>query len=153
MSVHYMKTGELFVPEQQPTLTKQAFKDDADVNKILQKYQMTGTMSHLDRFERIYGDYSDYDFDEHQRKLAQGREIFDALPSEIRREFKNSLKEFFGFVNDPANVDRLPEVLPQIARPGDYFPDVSPSTPPDALKEPPAKEVPAAEPAAPSEGS
>ena len=56
--------------------------------------------------------------------VARAREIFDALPMELRREFNQSPSEFFEFANDPKNADKLGEVLPQIAEPGKYFPTV-----------------------------
>lgn len=98
--------------------TKQSFKDECDINKILKRAQKTGTVSHLARRGPEYGDYSDFDFFEAQTKLAKASEIFDELPSEVRREFGHNAGAFFEYVNDPANVDRLKTLLPKIAEPG-----------------------------------
>ncbi len=98
--------------------TKQSFKDSTDVNKLLSKAQRSDTISHLEKFENVYGDFSDFDFDDAQRQLAGARTVFTELPSEIRREFNGDAKQFFGYVNDPANVGRLAELLPALAAPG-----------------------------------
>ena len=98
--------------------TKQSFRDETDINQILKRAQKSGTISHLNKYEARYGDFSNFDFFEAQLKLAQGAEIFDALPVEIRSEFNQSSAEFFDYVNNPANKDRLHELLPALAAPG-----------------------------------
>jgi len=105
--------------------TKQAFKDQTDINKILAKAQRTGTISHLAKYQGEYGDFTDVDdlLTAYQR-LERGNQIFSELPSEVRAEFKQDPASFFKFVNDPANIDRLDEVLPQLAKPGTQLPDV-----------------------------
>lgn len=121
--------------------TKQAFKDDADINKILYRAQKQGTLSHLQKYETSYGDFADFDFETAQDRLLAGRAVFSDLPSEIRAEFNNNPAKFFEFVNDPANADRLPEVLPDLAKPGRQNIDVSSRTPPDDRPEPASAEA------------
>ncbi len=98
--------------------TKQSFRDETDINKILQRAQKTGTISHLNKYEAKYGDFSNFDFLTTQLQLAEGKEIFADLPSEIRSEFNQSPSEFFAYVNDPANKDDLLKKLPGLAAPG-----------------------------------
>lgn len=98
--------------------TKQSFKDSTDINKLLSRAQREGTLSHLQKHEAVYGDFSDFDFLEAQRMLARGKSIFDELPSEVRREFNQDPREFFAFVNDPKNKDKLKDALPELAAPG-----------------------------------
>lgn len=113
--------------------TKQSFKDETDINKILQRAQKAGTLSHLERYQPQYGDFSDFDFQTAQLKLAQGAEIFDRLPAEIRKEFNQSPAEFFQYVNDPAKADKLRQLLPELAKPGRQRLDVSGRTPPEGV--------------------
>jgi len=114
---------------EQPTYldgrVKQSFKDETDINKILKRAQKTGTISHLNKFEGSYADYADFDFFNAQLMLTKGREIFDALPSEIRSEFNQSQAQFFDYVNDPKNSERLGELLPGLAAPGRQNIDLS----------------------------
>lgn len=105
--------------------TKQAFKDECDIVKILSRAQKAGTLSHLEKYEPVYGDFADFDFMEANLKLTQGREVFDQLPSELRAEFKNSPAKFFEYVNNPKNADKLREKLPALAMPGRQNVDVT----------------------------
>lgn len=99
--------------------TKQAFVESTDINKILAKAQRGGTISHLAKHGAMYGDFSDIDdlLSAHKR-LERGQAIFDELPSEVRKEFMNDLGAFYRYVTDPANAERLQELLPDLARPG-----------------------------------
>jgi len=118
---------------QQPTAkdykdgrTKQAFKDETDINKLIQRAEKTGTISHLNKHEARYGDFANFDFFEAQVQLAAGGEIFADLPAEIRSEFNQSPAQFFNYVNDPANKDRLEKLLPDLAAPGRQLPRIAP---------------------------
>ncbi len=104
--------------------TKQSFRDECDINLIMQRAAQGGTISHLAKHEGEYTDYSDFDFFEQTQKLTRGREIFDDLPAEIRREFGQSPAAFFAYVNDPANINELAKKLPGLAKPGDQLIDV-----------------------------
>lgn len=115
------KNGKLYADG----MTKQSFKDQCDLNKIIQKAARTGTLSHLQRHGAEYGDFSDVPslLEAHER-IQRGNAIFAELPAELRREFGNNAFDFFAFVNDPANADRLREVLPGLAQPGQQLPAV-----------------------------
>ncbi len=102
--------------------TKQCHADECDINKIMARFDKTGTISHLAKHEGSYADYSDFDFLEHSTQLTRGREIFDDLPAEIRREFGQNPQAFFEYVNDPANAGVLEEKLPALAEPGTQLP-------------------------------
>ncbi len=98
--------------------TKQSFKDETDINKIMKRAQKSGTISHLAKYQPRYGDFANFDFFEAQLQLSKGREIFDALPPELRSEFQQEPGKFFDYVNDPANKDELAKKLPGLAEPG-----------------------------------
>lgn len=106
--------------------TSQAFKDQTDINKIIERAQKTGTVNHLTKYEPMYGDFSDVDdlLTAHAR-LERGKQIFNELPSEVRREFDQDWSKFFRFVNDPAKKDELKKLLPAIAKSGGYYPVVN----------------------------
>ncbi len=105
--------------------TKQSFKDSTDINKMLNKAQVTGSLSHLLKYpEPIYGEFDgEFDLLTAHRQINKATEIFNELPSEVRSEFNNKALDFVSFVNDPANVGRLRELLPILAEPGSYFPN------------------------------
>ncbi len=102
--------------------TKQCHKDECDINKIMARFDVTKTISHVNKYQGVYGDFSDFDFFEQTQMLTRGREIFDALPAEVRDEFKQSPAAFFQYVNDPANKDDLLQKIPALAKPGLQLP-------------------------------
>lgn len=105
--------------------TKQSFKDSTDINMILQRAQRGESLSHLQRHGATYGDFSNVDdlLTAHSH-VERGQQIFNELPSEVRKEFDQDMGKFFAFVNDPANAERLPEILPALAAPGRQLPAV-----------------------------
>ncbi len=140
------KDGRLVQPQSYPDgRTKQSFKDECNIEKIMARAEKAGTISHLEKFQGIYGDFSDYDFHEQTAKLTRGREIFDELPAEIRKEFGQSPAAFFAYVNDPENQEDLLKKLPALAAPGRQLLKTSPDTADekaalDAASEPKASE-------------
>ncbi len=102
--------------------TKQSQADECDINKLLDKAARQGGLSHLEKYEAKYEDYSSYDFETHTNKIAEMATCFENLPADIKREFNQSPDEFFEFVTLPENVGQLPRLLPEIANTGNYFP-------------------------------
>jgi hypothetical protein len=124
MSMFYREHGEFYFPDFGPGRTKQAFKDSCDINKILKKAQKAGGLAHVQKYDKaVYGEFQDYDLLEAYGKLERAKQIFADLPSEVRNEFSNDALAFAGFASDPANIDRLAELIPAIAEPGAYFPN------------------------------
>ena len=132
--------------------TKQSFKDSTDINKILKKAQKAGSLAHLQKYDKaVYGEFENYDLLEAMQKVDRANEIFNDLPAEIRSEFKHDALAFAKFASDPSNNDRLQELLPAIAEPGQFFPNPvhqgatgagaatpPPETSPEATSEDPA---------------
>ncbi len=138
---HDKKTGRLIQPTYKDGRTKQAFRDETDIVKMLSRAQKAGTMSHLEQYEQSYGDFADFDFFESVIMLTKGREVFDALPSELRSEFNQSPMQFFEYVNDPANAGELHKKLPGLAKPGRQNIDASGKTEPSDPAAPPKEPV------------
>ena len=116
---------EYGIEEYGESLTKQTFKDECDVNKILDRFARTGAISHLEQRGAEYGDFSDVtDLEDAYARIKRGEQIFSELPSELRNEFQNNPWAFFRYVNDPRNEGRLKELLPKIAEAGRVMPAV-----------------------------
>ena len=117
--------------------TKQSFKDSTDINKIMDKARKTGVVTHVGKYGNEYGDFSDVpDLLEAMTRLGRAQEIFDDLPGEVRREFNHDIQQFYGWVNDPDNADKLESKLGDIARRGDQLPVVRKTGPVGAVSEP-----------------
>jgi len=84
-------------------VTKQAHKDECDVNNIIKKYDKTGLIIHVSKIEAEYGDMTGIDFKSAQDKIAKAKSMFRALPAEIRKRFKNSASELLDFMDNGDN--------------------------------------------------
>ena len=104
--------------------TKQAFKDTTDVNKILDRAQKAGSLAHVQKYDSAeYGEFEGYDLLEAHRRVTKAQQIFNDLPSEIRSEFGGDAFKFAEYASNPENINRLPELLPAIAKPDRFFPN------------------------------
>lgn len=89
-----------------PTKTEQSYKDDTDINRLLEPAIKKGLLRHVTQFEGQYDDIPFADFQEAQFIVAKGRSMYEALPAAIRSQFAGA-GEFLKFVNDPANLPWL----------------------------------------------
>lgn len=93
----------------EPSLTQQHFKDEADINKIIARYNRTGILvdpSVPRSGDALFGDFSEVkDFREAQNFICMAKEAFMELDSSIRRRFHNDPSELIAFLNDPKNVE------------------------------------------------
>lgn len=96
-----------------PSLTRQEFKDECDLGKILQRFGRTPEGMQL--LENARG-YVSERFDDvsgvlHYREaldaVKRAETVFDSLPVELRVRFDHSPEKFLNFVDDPKNLDEL----------------------------------------------
>jgi len=99
------KTGEVYTP---PSMTKQSFVKECDINNILKEYKVTGQIRHMSA-NQAAGAYEDLpdpvDFQESLHTMAAASEAFASLPSHVRRRFQNDPAEFLAFMANPINQD------------------------------------------------
>lgn len=123
------ENGEL-LPGSYPA--KQSFKDQCDINRILDKAKRTGTLSHIAAYQQHYSDFAGFDYEEALIKTAEAKSMFYDLPAEVRKEFANNPGAFLSFVQNNT-PEAIREKLPQLAEPGRQLPDViGGGTPPSA---------------------
>lgn len=101
------KTGELVVL---PSLTKQEFVAECDINNVLKQYKQTGMVSHMSA-KAAAGSYQDlpdsFEYQDAANTVINAQRAFDSLPSKIRERFHNDPSEFLAFTADPDNADEL----------------------------------------------
>ena len=90
--------------------TEQHHKKECDVNEIIKKYDKTGLITHISKFEAKYGDLSGAEFQLMQNKVATAKNMFNELPAEIRKEFDNDPAKLLSFMDDPENRDKAIEL-------------------------------------------
>lgn len=106
--------------------TKQAFKDECDVNKIVRKFEKTGLLDFVNTRSPQYGDVTGINFDTAMQTISQANELFADMPAKLRKRFNNEPGEFLTFIQDPANkaealalgLLKKPDPVPQPIPPG-----------------------------------
>lgn len=88
------------------TMAKQSFKAECDINTIMSKYQKTGLIEHVQKFQGSYGDFTSVaDYQLSLNQVLDAQNAFDALPSSIRARFQNNPGAMLAFLEDPSNRD------------------------------------------------
>jgi len=101
-----------------PSKTKQAFKDESDINNILAKYQKTGVLTHVANKPPGYGDFSNVeDYQTSLNKVLEAQRGFMDLPSSIRARFNNDPGAFLEFTSNPANMGEMVKMGLATAKP------------------------------------
>lgn len=90
------------------SLTQQHFKDECDVNKIMEKFRKTGVITHVRNVQGHYGDFSVLpSYHEAKNAILAADDMFMSLPAEIRARFDNDAGDFLDFTQNPANKDEM----------------------------------------------
>lgn len=91
-----------------PSMTQQQFKDECDINKVMDRYLRTGVLSDPLNM-RGPGTYADFtemgDYMENMNKVVEAREMFESLPAKVRERFANNPANMIEFVMDSSNKD------------------------------------------------
>jgi phage internal scaffolding protein len=88
---------------EEPTLAQQHYKEECDINTILQKFSITGILPEAPLSPR-YGDFSGVgDYHTALNRVIAAQEEFEALPAQIRARFDNDPAKLIEFLDDEAN--------------------------------------------------
>lgn len=103
---HFNKPSRLYsvaFPSVSP-FTKQEFKDEADINILMARYQATGQIPVINERAPQYLDVSEgFDFSAMQDRVLEAQALFAELPSVLRERFANDPAAFIEYCGDPAN--------------------------------------------------
>lgn len=92
------------------SLTHQSFKEDADINNVLAKYERTGISDQVKRETAKYMDVSSApDLQDAFEIVRQAEEAFLSMDAELRKRFGNDPVRFVEWVQDPANASEIAE--------------------------------------------
>lgn len=103
------KQGIVF---KEPTMTIQSEKDNCDINVIMSRYATCGTPLpyRTDGVEPVYADVSELgDYMENYQRCKQAEEMFNSLPSALRKELDNNPANLLPFIQDEKNKERCYE--------------------------------------------
>lgn len=103
------KQGIIF---KEPTMTVQSEKDNCDINVIMNRYATCGTPLPYrnDGVQPVYADVSELgDYMENYQRCKQAEEMFNNLPSALRKELDNNPANLLPFIQDEKNKERCYE--------------------------------------------
>lgn len=92
------------------SMTVQDAKDECDINRILAKFNRTGVIDHVAKYEPQYGEMTGVDFQDAMFKVSSAQTMFQELPAATRRKFDDDPAKFLDFVSDKANRDQFVEL-------------------------------------------
>lgn len=130
-----------------PSLTKQAEREECDVNVIMKKYERTGVLESFNRNPARYGDVSSVsDYRTALEVVRQAEEAFASLPAEVRDACGNVPIGLVELVFDPEREDEARAL--GLLLPGETPPSSVPGAAPAG-----GASTPAGAPSSPSTGS
>lgn len=103
--------------EEGSSMTKQSFKDECNINKIIAKYRKTGAIDHVNKNQPQYGYATSNDFREAMEIVQKGQRIFDELPANVRAICEHDPAKFLEFVQDQNNSEELVKLGLATAKP------------------------------------
>lgn len=103
-----------------PSRTQQEFREECNINKILEKAKKHGLPAPTEK--GFFGDFCGMDFRDMQNVLVIAQEAFMALDPKVRRRFNNDAAQLIEFIEDESNKDEAiklglvpaPEVKPEV---------------------------------------
>lgn len=131
------------------TRTKQSFKDECDINTLVERFSITGEIPTSDRIPLPVDIGTGMDFKDAMNQVVAARESFDQLPAKVRARFDNDPARFLDFVHydEDARDDLKKWGLLKPEEP--QAPPPAPNPPPVAEKAP---EAPKGDQATPQKG-
>jgi len=95
---------------EEPSLAQQHFKEECDINTILQKFNITGILPEAPLSPR-YGDFSGIgDYHGAMNRVLAAKKEFESLPSQIRARFQNDPAQLIEFLQDENNRPEAEEL-------------------------------------------
>lgn len=95
---------------EEPSLAQQHFKEECDINTILQKFSITGILPEAPLSPR-YGDFSGIsDYHTALNRVIAAQDEFEALPAQIRARFDNDPAKLIEFLDNDANRPEAEEL-------------------------------------------
>lgn len=100
-----------------PSLTQQQFRDESDINNIVDRFMKTGHLPDPVSMPQ-YVDYEGvFDFQSAMNVVRAADENFMRMDAKVRSRFHNSPQEFLEFFADPANSDEAVRLGLAVAKP------------------------------------
>jgi phage internal scaffolding protein len=107
--------------------TVQADRDEADINKVIARFEKSGQLPPTFKGEPFYGDVSEIgDLQESLIKIQEADRLFMSYPADLRERFENDPVKLVEFLGDEKNRKEAEDLGLVVPRP------VAPAVPPPA---------------------
>jgi len=91
--------------------TKQAMREESDMNIIMARYEKTGLLDHANEYGPRYAAMpSQTDFHEAMNLVTEAQQMFADLPAGARSQFENDPAKFLDFMADPEKFEEQIEM-------------------------------------------
>lgn len=88
-----------------PTMAQQQFREECDINTIMERFGRTGELIAPVRMPK-YGDFEGInDYHSAMNAIVDAQQTFDSLPAKLRARFSNDPAEFVEFCMNDENRD------------------------------------------------
>lgn len=95
---------------EEPSLAQQHYKDECDINTILERFNITGMLPQSSLSPR-YGDFTGVgDYHTALNRVIAVQDEFEALPAQIRARFNNDPAQLIEFLEDENNRPQAEEL-------------------------------------------
>lgn len=91
------------------TRTQQQFKDECDINGIVERFGITGQLPNNLRMPIQDEFIETMDYQTALNKLMEADDAFMQLPANVRKEFQNDAGRFVEFASNPDNLEKCRE--------------------------------------------
>jgi len=88
-----------------PSLTQQQFKEDSDINTIVNRFMKSGVLPTPANMPQYVDFEGVFDFQSAMNAVRSADENFMRMDAKIRARFNNSPQEFLEFFGNPDNLD------------------------------------------------
>lgn len=112
------KRRRVQVEFKEPSLTKQSFREQVNINSIIERNRRTGMLDHVNTKEPFYGDVSGIaSYQDALNIVNKARELFDGMSATIRERFLNDPARLVSFLEKPENLDEAIRLGIAVKRP------------------------------------
>lgn len=99
-SINIKKRRRVSITFKEPSLTKQYFKDECDINNIVNRFSETGHLPYQNNLEPQYGEAPKMDLKEALDMVNFAREEFDELDTVNKDRFGHNFNNYCQFLSD-----------------------------------------------------
>lgn len=91
------------------SLTEQNHARSCDINTIMMRYEKSGVIDHISKYEEQYGDVSELDYKRSMDIIAKANSEYEALPAYVRDTLK--IEQYLELMQTDEGVERLAGII------------------------------------------